>query len=59
MKTRADAGAQEMEKEDMLDESDPTGYSTLSKEESTPMSKRDKAIALSCFIHNVGFRNLV
>lgn len=55
---RADAGAQEMKKWNILNESEPAASSTLSAERSTAMSNLTKKMVLLCSIYDMGFRNL-
>lgn len=55
LETGADSGLQGMMEEYIMDESSFAASSSLSEEERTAMSKLVKALALSCFIHNVDF----
>lgn len=55
---RKDAGVQEMKKEGIVNEREPTASWILNKKWKTAMSKTFEVMAPLCFIYNLCFRNL-
>lgn len=59
LETGRRASAREMKDEDLVDESGPTAYLTLSEEGTTATTKLVKVMAAFCSIDNVDFKHLV
>lgn len=58
LETEAGAHVQDMNKEDIVNEIEPTTSSTLSKDQSTAMSKLVNNMVPMCFIYDMDFKKL-